>query len=269
MIELVDTHAHLDDEAFHGDLDGVVQRAGEAGVGRIIAVGTTRSSSCRVAELAARYRGVWAAVGIQPNDVAEAAPGDWEAVVELARTIPKVVAIGETGIDHYWDRTPHDLQRDYFERHLELAAELDLPVIIHMRESGRAIVEQFGRFVGRRAVAGVMHSFTGDKELLDQCLDLGLAISFAGMVTFKKSGDLREVARRVPDDRLLVETDAPYLSPEPLRGRRPNEPSRIVHTARCLAEVRGVTLEELAERTTTNACRLFRLPNADRSVTVD
>ena len=257
----VDTHVHLDDEAFAGAEEQVVARAHEAGVTRLVAVATTEASCGKVVALAKRFPGVAAAVGIQPNYVAEASPNACETVARLAASCEQVVAIGETGIDHYWDYAPRDLQEAFFQRHLEIARRLDLPVIIHMRESGEAIVEAVRRFTHAHGpVHGVMHSFTGDEALLSQCLDLGLFISFAGMVTFRKSDELREVVRSVPGDRLLLETDAPYLSPEPVRGKRPNEPARLVHTAACVAEVRGMSLEELAEITTANAERLFGLP---------
>ena len=260
MVQLVDTHAHLDDEAFEGRLDAVMGRAAEAGVTQVVAVGTTAESSDQVVRLAAGDSRLFAAVGIQPNYVAEAVVGDWERICELAGSAKEVVAIGETGIDHHWDFSPRELQQTFFDQHLQLAAERGLPVIIHMRNSGQAIVDQLRRFAAGGAVAGVMHSFTGDLRLMEQCLELGLHISFAGMVTFKKSHDLRDVARQVPADRLLVETDAPYLSPEPFRGKRPNEPARLVHTAECLAGARNMSLEELAGLTTDNARRLFRLP---------
>lgn len=259
MIRLVDTHLHLDSEPFESRHREVVDRACAAGVVAMVSVGTSAASSRRVIELAGRLPAVYPAVGIQPNDVVEAAEGDWEQVESLAiDQREQVVAIGETGIDCYWDRTPLALQRDYFDRHLDLAERLGLPVIIHMRESGAEIVEQLRGSWAERC-RGVMHSFTGDRQLMEDCVALGLYISFAGMVTFKKSDSLREVARQVPDDRILVETDSPYLSPEPLRGRRPNEPARVIHTAECLARVRGQSLEEFAALTTANAAALFGL----------
>jgi TatD DNase family protein len=162
---------------------------------------------------------------------------------------------GETGLDCYWDDTPIEVQQDYFDRHLELCRQTNLPMVIHMRESCDLIIEQLRK--QSSVPRGIMHSFTGDRDQAQMCLDLGLMISFAGMVTFKKSDDLRSVAAMVPEDRILIETDSPYLSPEPLRGRRPNEPARVEHTLRCLAEVRGVSAERLAAATTENAKRLF------------
>ncbi len=254
---LFDTHAHLDDEQFDADRDSVVARATAAGVTTIVAVGTTAASSQKCIELAASYPGVYASVGIQPNHCAEAQPGDWDRIVELAKQ-PRVVALGETGLDRYWDYTPFEMQQDYFDRHLRLSQQLDLPFIVHMRDCGADIVQMLREARQRGPLRGVMHSFTGDAALAVECLDLGLYISFAGMVTYKKSDELRAVAATIPNDHILIETDAPYLSPHPKRGQRPNEPALLVHTAACLAEVRGVTADEFAAQTTSNAKRLFR-----------
>lgn len=256
-LRLFDTHAHLNSDDFREAVPDVVERARTAGVEGINIIGIDVMTSRRACDLAAEYPGyLYAVVGIQPNSVAEAAPDDWTVIEELAGCAG-VRAIGETGIDCYWEDTPLDAQREFFDRHIRLALATSLPMVIHMRESGREIVEQLRAYT--RLPAGVMHSFTGDWELATECLSLGLDISFAGMVTFKKSEELREVARRVPSDRLLVETDSPYLSPEPFRGKRPNEPSRVQHTLRCLAQVRQVPPEQLAESTTENAKRLFQL----------
>ena len=257
-LRLFDTHAHLNVDAFDDNVDEVVGRAKEAGVEGVMVIGIDVATSRRACDLAADYPGyLFAVVGIQPNSAAEAKPDDFSAIEELVG-MPGVRAIGETGLDCYWDDTPLPMQHDYFDRHLQLCRESSLPMVIHMRESASLIVEQLRR--QNTVPSGVMHSYTGDLETAKQCLDLGLHISFAGMVTFKKSDDLRAVAKHVPEDRLLVETDSPYLSPEPFRGKRPNEPSRVEHTLRCLADVRGVSAEQLAAATTDNARRLFQLP---------
>lgn len=257
-LSLFDTHAHLNVDAFSENIDEVVQRAKENGVTGIMVIGIDVATSRKACDLAALHPGyLFAAVGIQPNSVAESSPNDFSIISELAG-YPGVRAIGETGLDCYWDDTPIEMQHDFFDRHLQLCRDTALPMIIHMRESGKLIVEQLRH--QHTIPAGVMHSFTGDFELAVQCLEMGLYISFAGMVTFKKSEELRSVARAIPEDRLLVETDSPYLSPEPLRGKRPNEPARVEHTLRCIAETRGVTAEYLADVTTENAKRLFQLP---------
>jgi TatD DNase family protein len=255
---LVDTHAHLDDERFHADLPAVLERAATAGVTQIITIATTASSSAACVALAARHAPLLASVGIQPNHVAEATPTAWDEVVRVV-TAPKVVAIGETGLDRYWDYTPFPQQEDYFARHLDVARRQGLPVVIHCREAEADVVRMLEDDHRRHGpVRGVMHSFTGDAATAQACLSLGLYISFAGMVTYKNAGALREVARQVPLDRLLVETDSPYLAPVPVRGQR-NEPAHVRHTAACLAGVHGIDMDVLAEATTRNARTLFAL----------
>ncbi|HEV7222334.1 MAG TPA: TatD family hydrolase [Pirellulales bacterium] len=257
MPQFFDTHAHLDQPEFDGDRAEMLARAREAGVAAIVAVGTTADSSRVCAELAAAEEGVFAAVGIQPNYCAQAAEGDWPRVLELVGR-PRIVAVGETGLDRHWDYAPFDVQQDYFDRHLRLSQRTGLPFIVHTRESDADVLAMLREARVRGPLAGVMHSFTGTSETAAECLELGLYISFAGMVTFKKSDALRGVARAIPPDRILIETDSPYLSPHPLRGQR-NEPARLVHTAECLARERGASLDEFAAQTTANARRLFRL----------
>jgi TatD DNase family protein len=255
---MIDTHAHLDDPRLRSDFVGVLDRARLAGVVQVVAIGTTAEDSAAVLELTRAHRGIFAAVGIHPNDAAEAAEGDWSSIIDLAGR-PGVVALGETGLDRYWDRTPFPIQQEWFGRHLDLAHRLDLPVVIHCRDCQRDLIEQM-KGLGR-SVRGVQHSFTGTWDDARAFLDLGLHLSFAGMLTYtNKSLDaLRDVAARVPLDRILVETDSPYLSPHPFRGRT-NEPARVVLTARRLAEIRERPAEELARITTDNARSLFRLP---------
>jgi TatD DNase family protein len=256
--ELIDTHAHLDDEQFQGDLPAVLQRAAAAGIGKVITIATTAASSAACVDLAARYPMLAATVGIQPNHVAQAGPGDWD---ELVRRVADagVVGVGETGLDRHWDYTPFPQQEDYFARHLELARHQGLAVVIHCRKAEADVVRMLRADYDRHGpVRAVMHSFTGDWPTAEACLAMGLFISFAGMVSYKNAQDLRAVAARVPLDRLLIETDSPYLSPVPLRGRR-NEPAQIVHTAACLAQLKGVAPDVLAEQTTRNARALFKL----------
>ncbi|NIL98081.1 MAG: YchF/TatD family DNA exonuclease [Planctomycetales bacterium] len=252
---LIDTHAHLDQDEFAEDQVEVIQRATAAGVEKIVAVGVGVESSRRSIRLAAQYPAVYAAVGIQPNYCAEAQPGDWDQIVRWVQQ-PKVVGIGETGLDRHWDYTPFDLQQDYFDRHLRLSQARGLPFIVHTRDSEADVVAMLREARQRGPLCGVMHSFVGEAAVAAECLEMGLYISFAGMVTFKKSDALRAVAATIPDDRILVETDAPYLSPAPRRGRR-NEPAHLVHTARLLAEVRQQDFDHFARLTTDNACRLF------------
>lgn len=256
----IDTHAHLNDEQFQEQVDEVVAEAMQAGVKQILVIGIDVASSAVAVELAHTRDGLFAAVGIQPNSLGRVQPDDWSAIVEMARA-EKVVAIGESGLDKYWDFAPIDLQREYFFRHLELCLELSLPIVIHCRDAEAEVVEVLTQFHEKtgKPICGVMHSFVGSVQTMKQCLDLGLHISFAGMVTFKKNDALRAVAKEVPLDRLLVETDSPYLSPHPLRGKQ-NRPSHVIHTGKCLADVLGITVERLAELTSENARKLFKLP---------
>lgn len=267
-MQLFDTHAHLDQVEFDADRADVVAWARMAGVGEILAVGVSAESSVASLRLAAQFEGVYAAVGMQPNSLAEAEPGDWDRVIALLDK-PKVVALGETGLDRYWlelgqdaapfQLVPFDVQQDYFDRHIRLSQQCGLPFIVHMRSCDEDILIMLREAHGRGPLRGVMHSFTGSRAMAEECLAMGLYISFAGMVTFKKSAELREVAAAVPDDRILIETDSPYLTPEPVRKIQRNEPAHVRFTAGCLAEVRGTSLEAFTEQTTENARRLFQL----------
>jgi TatD DNase family protein len=255
---LIDTHAHLDDEKFAADVVEVVSRAAAAGLDRVITIGVDAATSRANVDLASRFPLLRSAVGIQPNHVAEARDGEWEIIRELAGH-PTCVAIGETGLDRYWDRAPFPLQEEYFARHLALSRETRKPIIIHCREAEADVVRMLrAEFDSRGPVAGVLHSFTGDAATAKACLDMGLHVSFAGMLTYKNAENLRQVAATIPLDRLLVETDSPYLAPVPNRGKR-NEPAYVVHTAECLAKVLGKPLEEVAAATTANAKRLFAI----------
>jgi TatD DNase family protein len=256
--QLIDTHAHLDDEALHGDLAGVLERAESAGVVRIVSIATSAASTRSCIELAGQHSMLAASAGIHPNHAVEAGPTDWDEVCRKAAD-NHVVGIGETGLDRHWDTTPFAMQEDYFARHLELSRRLRKPLIIHCREA-EADVERMLREDHDRngPILGIMHSFTGNLALAQACLGMGLYISFAGMLTYKNSRALRDVAAQLPLDRLLVETDSPYLSPVPKRGQR-NEPANVAHTAACLATVKSVGLAELATRTTANARQVFRL----------
>ena len=258
MMQLIDTHAHLDEQAFDTDRDEVIQRATDAGVTAIISIGITAETSRRAVELAQQYPNVYAVVGIQPNYVADVGEKDWQEIEELA-VASKVVGIGETGLDRYWDYAPIQKQAEYFTRHIDLAKKLDIPFIVHCRDAEADVVAQLRQVAAGETLSGVMHSFCGELETARACLELGLHISLAGMVTFKKNDPLRAVAKEIPADRLLVETDSPYLSPEPVRKIRRNEPAHVQHTAQLLAKVRDVTADELANQTTENAKRLFRL----------
>lgn len=259
-MQWIDTHAHLNNEDFAATVGEVVARAAAAGVESILVIGIDSPSSVRAIQLAQQYPSLYAVVGLQPNGLASLPPESWDEIREMS-TAQKVVAIGETGMDRYWDSTPIPMQRDYFLRHLHLAHELSLPVVIHCREAEADILEVFDEFTNAVGgpIQGVMHSFSGSKETALRSIELGLHVSIAGMVTYKKNDALREMAAAIPLDRLLVETDSPYLAPVPHRGKT-NEPAFVVHTGACLATVHGVSAEEIAQTTTANARRLFRLP---------
>lgn len=256
LLMLIDTHAHLDQEEFDPDRAEVVARAVEAGVEAIISIGTTAATSEKCVRIAAEFPAVFAAVGIQPNYVHEAEAGDWDRVVQLVEQ-DKIVAVGETGLDRHWDFAPFELQQDYFGRHMKLAREHGRPFVVHMRDCAADILQMLREAYRKGPLAGVMHSYTGDADMAAECVEMGLYISFAGMVTYKKSDDLRRCAASIPADRILIETDSPYLSPHPVRSQRRNEPANVQHLAECLAEVRGQPLEAFAAQTTANARRLF------------
>lgn len=262
MAEWIDTHCHLNEDAFTADLAETVQRAVDAGVSRMLVVGCTLASSQAAVDLASRFDSLYAVVGIQPNYVHEAAPGDFAAIEALARA-PKVVAIGETGLDRYWDFAPIELQREYFHRHIDLSRQTGLPFVVHCRDAEADVVQVLQAAAATGPLHGVMHSFSADLPTARTCWELGMYISFAGMVTFKRNDILRQAAKEVPSDRILVETDSPYLMPSPLKndkGPKRNEPAHVRYTANYLAELRGVTADEFAATTTTNARRLFALP---------
>ena len=256
-MRLFDTHCHLDEEAFAGDVEQVVARALDEGLVGLATIGITAATSRAAVELAGRFECVHAVVGIQPNYVAESTEADWKTILELV-SADKVVAVGETGLDRYWDYSPIEDQAEMFQRHMRLARDHDLPFVVHCREAEADVVAELEHEAANGQLNGIMHSFAGDAATAARCVELGMHISLAGMLTFKKNEQLRTAAAEVPLERLLVETDAPYLAPMPYRGKR-NEPAWVRHTAECLAEVKEISLEELAEATTANALRIFGL----------
>ncbi|MGL6074061.1 MAG: TatD family hydrolase [Fimbriiglobus sp.] len=255
----IDTHAHLDDGRFSGDLEAVLANAQAAGLVRILTIGIDLTTSRNSLRLAKQHPHIISAVvGIQPNHASEAQPPDFAEIERMAEAT-EVVAIGESGLDRYWDRAPFQLQQDYFRRHFELCRRVQKPIIIHCREAEADVVAMLqAEFDAHGPVAGVMHSFSGDAATAQKCVELGLHISFAGMLTYKTAEPIREAAKVVPLDRLLVETDSPYLAPIPKRGQR-NEPAYVIHTAQKLAELRDLPIDQLATITTANAQKLFKL----------
>ncbi len=252
-----DTHCHLDEESFVPDLDAAVTAAREAGVVGMVSIGTDLASSRRTIEIALKYPDVHAAVGVHPNYIQSAKPGDWEEIEKLA-VHPRVVAIGETGLDRYWKYSDPADQREWFARHMDLARRVGKPFIVHCRDADDEVREMLRTAAAAGALNGVMHSFCQSQESANECLRLGLMLSFTGMLTFKKNDELRTVAASLPHDRIMVETDAPYLAPTPMRGKR-NEPAFVKYTNAMLAEVHGISNDEMADITTANAQRFFGL----------
>ena len=252
---LVDSHCHLDFPEFAPELDAVVARARAAGVGTCVTIGTTLEKFPRVLEIAETFDNVWCSVGIHPHEAETELLSNPAPLIERARH-PRVVGIGETGLDFYYNHSPREPQIANFRAHIEAARELKLPLIVHTRDADDDTIAILRDEMGKGAFTGVIHCFTGTKRLADAALDIGFSISVSGIATFKKSDELRAVLKDVPFDRLLVETDAPYLAPMPHRGKR-NEPSFVVNTAAMLAELKGVSADELARVTTDNFFRLF------------
>jgi TatD DNase family protein len=249
---LIDSHAHLDFHQFDGDREAVIARAREAGLIAIVNAGTNLESSRASVALADRVDFIYAAVGIHPHDAETLTPAALAELRALARH-PKIVAVGEIGLDYYRDLSPRPVQRRAFADQLALAAELGLPVVIHSRDAHDDVLNMLRDWDGG---GGVLHSYAAGPERLDEVLEMGFYIGISGPVTFKNAGRLREVAARVPPDRLLIETDCPYLTPEPHRGKR-NEPAYVRYVAREIARARGIAEETVAQATTENAGRLF------------
>ena len=255
--ELIDTHCHLDMEPFAADLEAVIRAAAEHGVRRIVTIGIDEASSLRAVALADRYPGVYATIGFHPHDAVGATGAALERLATLA-TEAKVVAYGEIGLDYVKQYAPPETQRRAFADQLSLARTLDLPVVIHDREAHADCLDLL-RKAGPLPRGGVMHCFSGDSRLAREVIDLGLLVSIPGVVTFNNAADLREVVRATDLDHLLLETDGPFLAPVPRRGKR-NEPKLLLYTAQVVADLKQVSLAEVARATTANAVRLFRLP---------
>ena len=258
-----DTHAHLDDARFSADLAEVIERARDAGVGEIISVGTDLATSRKAIEIAQAHEGIYTAVGFHPHDSAGIGDAEEAQIRQLAGRFGRrsgeraggvVVALGEIGLDYFKNYQPRQVQRVAFERQAALAVEVDLPIILHNREATDDCLAVLDEYCGR--VRGVAHCFSGDDADARRFLDLGFYVSFAGNVTYPKAENLRRAAGLGLDDRLLVETDCPYLAPQPVRGER-NEPAFVLHTLAVLAEERGAPADRLAEITTQNARALF------------
>jgi TatD DNase family protein len=253
--KFIDTHCHLEMDAFGSDRDSVIEHARETGIEYIISVGSDREGSIEAIKICQNYPRVYAAVGIHPHD---AKTLDNELCLDIKNWLrePKVIAVGEIGLDYHYMHSPKDTQRDAFKKQVHIAREAGLPIIVHSREAKNDTLDILK--AEALNVPGVLHCFSGDIDMARKAIDLGFYISLAGPVTFRNAKNLREVARFIPDERLLIETDAPYLSPVPMRGKR-NEPSFLTYTAQVLSDIRGVTLSDIARITTLNAMKLFRI----------
>lgn len=257
-MQLVDSHCHLDDAQFDADRESVINRARDAGLKYMLAIGTGNGPpdlevALRVVEA---YSPVYATVGVHPNDALKIGPSTFHDLERLLQH-PKVKALGEIGLDYHWG-VPKESQHPIFLRQLEIAAGAHMPVVIHTRDAWADTVEALRTHWAPTGLACIMHCFTGDAEQAEECLKLGFYLAFGGVTTFPKAAQIREAARITPADRLLLETDAPYLAPVPHRGKR-NEPAFVAHTAQVVAAVRDVAVEELAAQTTANFERLFQL----------
>lgn len=253
---LIDSHCHLDYLEAEGRLEDAVSRARSAGVGLMVTIGTKVSEFDKVLGIAERYDDVYCTVGVHPHEAEPEAGVDRSRLVELAKH-PKVVGIGETGLDYFYEHSPREAQRRLFREHIAAARETGLPLIVHTRDADDDTAAILTEEMGQGRFEGLIHCFSTSRELAETSVGLGLYISLSGILTFNKAQDLRETAAALPMDRLLVETDSPYLAPAPKRGK-PNEPAFVVHTAAKLGEIKGLTPDAVAEATTRNFFELFR-----------
>ena len=251
---LFDTHVHLNAEQFSEDLEEVIDRARGEGVQNMVVVGFDRPTINKAMELVESYEFLYAAIGWHPVDAIDMTDQDLDWIEELS-SHPKVVAIGETGLDYHWDKSPKDIQQEVFRKQISLAKKVKLPIVIHNREATQDIVDILQE-EDAKEVGGIMHCYSGSPETARVCLDMNFLISLGGPVTFKNAKKPKEVAEEVPLEKLLIETDCPYLAPHPYRGKR-NEPSYVKLVAEQIAELKGVTFEEVAEVTTRNAKKIF------------
>ncbi len=251
----VDSHCHLDYHERDGDLDEVVARARRAGVGTLVTICTKMSNFETVCGIAERFDDVWCSLGVHPHEAGEEPIPTVDELVALAAH-PKVVGIGETGLDYFYERSPRDAQQACLRVHIDAARETGLPLIVHARDADDDMIEILEEGYRNGPYPGLIHCFTSGPELAEKAIGIGFSISFSGIVTFKNAEDLRTVAKSVPEDRILIETDAPYLAPVPNRGKR-NETAYVVHVAEMLADVRGMETNTLADVTTGNFHRLF------------
>ena len=264
-ISFVDSHCHLDYPELSGDLDGVVARADEAGIRWMTTICTQLSKFSGVLDIAERYENIFCTVGVRPHEAGNDDDITSNRLVGLSDH-PKVIGLGETGLDYYYERSPRDAQQDSFQAHIDAARQTGLPLIVHTRDADDDTARMLRDEYAKEPFTGVIHCFSSGPEMAKAALEIGFYISISGIVTFKSAQDLRDTVANVPLDRLLVETDAPYLAPVPKRGK-PNEPSFTAFTARQLAEIKGVSLEDLSKFTTDNFFKLFNKATRSESET--
>ncbi len=252
-MKLFDTHAHLDDERFDEDREQIIEQIKQDGISLIVNPGADMKSSRAAIKLAEKYDFIYAAVGIHPHDVKDITEADLIELEQMAKH-EKVVAIGEIGLDYYYDNSPRELQREYFIKQIELANKLSLPIIIHSRDASMETYEILKEH--KKDIGCVLHCFSQSLEMAELYLKIGCHLSFAGPLTFKKSSKLKEVARNIPLDKIFIETDSPYLTPEPYRGRR-NDPSKVRYVAEELSKLRAISVDKIAEITMNNAIEFF------------
>lgn len=264
---IVDSHCHLDFETFEGERDEVIERARQAGVCRMVTISTRITTFPKIRAIAEQYDDIFCSVGIHPHQAGEEPEVSVEELVTLAAH-PKVVGIGESGFDYFYDSSPRDAQRRSFTTHIRAAQETGLPLIVHARDADDDTADLLEAEYARKPYTGVLHCFSSGRRLAERALDIGFYVSLSGIITFKNAEDIRSTVQDVPLDRLLVETDSPYLAPVPKRGKR-NEPAYVAHTHQALAELRGVLVEEMGKQTTENFFRLFSRVSVPEDITLN
>ena len=264
---IVDSHCHLDFETFEEERDEVIERARRAGVCRMVTISTRITTFAKIRMIAERYDDVFCSVGIHPHQAGEEPEVSVAELTELAAH-PKVVGIGESGFDYFYDKSPRTAQRRSFITHIRAAQETGLPLIVHARDADADTAELLESEYARKPYRGVLHCFSSGRRLAERALDIGFYLSLSGIITFKSADDIRATVRDVPLARLLVETDSPYLAPVPKRGKR-NEPAYVAHTHQALAELRGISVEEMATQTTRNFFHLFSGVSVPENISLD
>ncbi len=254
---LVDSHCHLEFPDFQGELDQLVERARTANTGTMLTIGTRLERYMQPVEIAQKYENIFCTVGTHPHNATDEQSFSTSDIIELAASHEKIVGIGETGLDFHYNKSPRQIQEKSFRNHIAAARQTGLPLVIHTRSADDEMAQILSDEMKKGVFGGVLHCFSSGEKLADMAHELGLYISFSGILTFKTAGEIRQVAKNAPAKRILVETDAPYLAPVPMRGKR-NEPAYVAHTAACLARIRQISLDEITRQTSKNFFSLFK-----------